>query len=299
MTYVMKNKYYILPALTFSLLASCSLFEKPQIFNPHDVRPESMSDEEVFGIGGLDGGGSFVPKFTTGDIEDIHANVVFAPEDPTVAFNPIEGGGAAPQTSTWTKNYRKAIQKARQEGKPLLVWFSSSQGSVASSHLNSELFSRGDFNTWVSKNFSTLLIDKSDSNRHEDNNDTRNEKKRYYRDMSERFGIHGTPEVLVVDFQGEVFARYRGYSKGEANYYWGRLKVAHQGAMLSYGQWREKMEKRGYRVWHSADGEQKVFAKMKSKQDDSIDLITPEGKKYSRKIASFSSEDKRWIVANE
>lgn len=88
MIYLMVKRL-LAPILLHSLfLTSCSLlYKKPQIFNPNDTGSEEMSEEDAMGIGAIDGGGSFKSKFTTGDISDIHENVVFAPEDPNVAFS--------------------------------------------------------------------------------------------------------------------------------------------------------------------------------------------------------------------
>lgn len=294
------GKVIIIPILLHSLfLTSCSLlYKKPQFFNPHESGTEELSEEDAMGIGALDGGGSFKSNFSTGDLSDIHENVVFAPEDPNVAFSPVQGGVKSKALSTWTKDYKKAIQEAREEGKPLLIWFSNSRGSTTSALLSEELFANSEFNTWVAQNYSTLLVDKADTADVMEDKEIINQRKRYHKKITERFSVRGSPEVLVLDFNGEVFARYRGYTKGEANFYWGRLKVANQGAKLSYGIWREKMEKKSYRMWHSTDGFKKKFARLTKVEGENISLVTPEGKRFTQPLNSFSSLDRNWIAEN-
>lgn len=294
------TKAIIIPIILHSLvLTNCSLlYKKPKFFNPYESEIEELSEEDAIGVGALDGGGSFKSKFTTGDISDIHENVVFAPEDPNVAFSPVQGGVKSKALSTWTKDYKKAIQEAREEGKPLLIWFSNSRGSSNSALLSEELFANSKFNTWVAQNFSTLLVDKADTLDVMEDKKVINQRKRYHKQIKERFSVLGTPEVLVLDFNGEVFARYRGYTKGDADFYWGRLKVANQGAKLSYGIWREKMEKKNFRIWHSPDGSKKKFAKLIKVDGEDVTLVTPEGKRFTQPLNSFSSPDRRWVADN-
>ncbi len=293
------NKRLLFCILSPSLLVSCgnlSPFKTPKFENPNerkwsDVDAGDSEGYEKYGAAGAPG--KFVAKFSNNEIEDIHNNVEWAPENPDVNFTPGATGGWKDKQPTWTQDYKVAIQRSRQESKPLLVWFSDSKGSGISKRLAQELFGRSDFERWVKKNFSPLLIDKGSVDP-DDSRALELRKKQYYENMVKRFSVKGSPEVLVLDARGEVFARYRGYSKGDGDFYWGRLKVAHAGVMQSYGAWREMMEKKGYRVWHSVEGE-KVFAKMLRQTEDTVTLVTPEGKSHKQAKAHFCLLDRNYM----
>ena len=286
--------------LSSSLLVGCGqlgMFKAPEFKNPNERKWENVSKDDVEGYeqyGAAGSPGKFVAKFTNNEIEDIHANVEWAPEDPDTPFNPGLSVGGDTQHYSWTQNYKAAIQRSRKEGKPLLIWFSDSKGSAISKRLSQQLFERSDFEAWMNKKFSPLIVDKG-SVTTDDSRALALRKKKYYEAMVKRFSVMGSPEVLVLDSKGNVHARYRGFSKGDAELYWGRLKVAHAGAVASYGAWREKMEEKGYRVWHSVEGEEKVFAKMVSQTEEEISLVTPEGRTQTHAKTHFCLLDRNYM----
>lgn len=294
---IIKMKY--LSSLGASLLlVSCgglAIFAPPEYKNPADFKTEEISDETAQGvdaIGAAGAEGRFKATFTGSEIQQLENDIRWAPEDPNVKFE--LGAKNKEEFKTWTKNYKKAIAESRQSGKPLLIWFSDSKGSAISNRLSDEVFSRSDFDAWVRKNYVTLLVDKA-INEAKNNSEHVVRLKKYYEFMSERFSIKGTPEVIVVDVRGDVHARYRGYKKGQSDFYWGRLKVAREGAVLTYGAWREKMEAKGYRLWHALVGDKKIFARMVSQKGERIILVTPEGKKYTEDLVRFSRSDRDWV----
>lgn len=279
-------------------LVSCgglSMFEPPKIKNPAEHKKEMVSDDEALGIAAIGQGsttGRFETTFTNNEIAEIEKNIEWAPEDPNVPFQ--TGISKNKQYKTWTKNYRKAIAEARNQGKPLLVWFSDSRGSAISNRLSTELFSRADFDTWVRDRFVTLLVDKA----HYTNLTSKakqDKAKRYDLSMRRRFEVKGSPEVLIVNANGDVQSRYRGYTRDTWETYWGKLKQAHEGAKNYYGGWRERMEKKGYRMWHTLGKEKSVFAKMTKRSKDSITLVTPNGNRQSLLILNLSNEDQAWL----
>ena len=100
--------------------------------------------------------------------------------------------------------------------------------------------------------------------------------------------------VLVLSPRGSEFGKYRGFKSGDAVFYFGRLKNAHRNAVLDYGQWREELERKGYRVWHSHSG-RKVFAKPRRLVDDTLHLITPDGALSKTSLSKLSPEDRAWV----
>lgn len=279
-------------------LSSCGvLYKKPQIINPYEQDVQDISEEDAIGVGALDGGGTFKAKFSKEELSDIYENVVFAPENPEEEFNPIsEQAAKSLPAQTWTTSFKTAIQQSRETGHPLLIWFSDSRGSMNSRLLSEELFSKNDFNKWVSSRYSTLLIDKPNANDPNLGKQELYKAQSDYKKLRNRFSVHGTPEVLVIDFSSQVHARYRGYKSGDATFYWGQLKAAHRGAVKTYNRWKNGMEKRGFRMWHSADEQNKKFAKMLSFSDGIVTLVTPEGKRVEQPLIGFSRLDKKWVT---
>lgn len=274
------------------------MFEPPKFKNPHEAGYEQVSDDEAKGIaaiGQAGASGRFDTTFTGNEIADLEKQIEWAPEDPNVPFQ--VGMVSDEKYKTWTKNYRTAISESRQTGKPLLIWFSDSKGSVISNRLSTELFSREDFDSWVRGKFVTLLVDKAHFLTLPKSK--QDAAKRYDLKMRKRFGIKGSPEVLVVDFDGQVHGRYRGYTEDTDDFYWGRIKHAQKLAQKRYGSWREGMEKKGYRMWHTIDSEKKVFAKMTAKTVEKVTLVTPNGKRSTMSQTRLSQEDRAWIIRNE
>ena len=120
------------------------------------------------------------------------------------------------------------------------------------------MFSKSDFESWARDNMVRLRVDSTLPSKDRDT-DVGVRKKKYIDQLKRRYDVHGHPTVVVVSPRGAVIQSYRGYRKGNADYYWGRLKQAQRIAEKEYGAWREKLEARGYRMWESRDG-RKILA---------------------------------------
>ncbi len=222
-------------------------------------------------------------------------DIIWAPENPDVPIPGFEGlamDDDNPQDS-WYVDYKAAMQKARQEGKPMMVWFTSTRNSPLCKALSAELFASVEFNSWADENVIRLRVD---SNVVESDKTKRVDRKKYIKNIKERYNVLGTPEVFILSPRGTEFGKYRGYKKGSADFYFGRLKNATRGAKRDYTSWRNEMESKGYRVWHNLSGKA-VFAKVSRYRDGKIWLIEPDGRKSVTLVTRLSLEDQKHIEA--
>ncbi|MCP5535938.1 MAG: thioredoxin family protein [Akkermansiaceae bacterium] len=288
-------------------MVSCSLLgggNKASKDDPYGLGAYQSAGGRVAGMGpataGVSPGGgasagaaSGSPGKAAGITRD--EDIVWAPENPDEAI----GGGLEelwkqPENKTWHMSYKEAAQQSRQTGKPLLIWFTDSAQSPLCRRLSDELFSTSDFESWATSTLVRLRVDTTIPPK-ERNTDLGVRKSRYVEQLKKRYSVHGHPTVVLLLPSGEVHASYRGYKKGDSDYYWARLKQAVVKAEESYGKWREKYEQRGYRLWTSRDG-QKTFAKLYRFQPGSVTLIDPDGKRGTTSFKRLSDADQAWIL---
>jgi len=220
-------------------------------------------------------------------------DIVWAPENPDVPITELEGIVADDDNpvDAWYVDYKKALQKSRKDGKPLMIWFTSSRNSPFCKALSNELFSKSEFDSWADENLVRLRVDATIKGK---TDAERIEKEKYVDSLKKRYKIMGHPVVLVLSPRGTEFGKYRGYKAGSADLYWGRLKNASRSALTDYSSWKNDMEAKGYRVWHSATGKS-VFAKASRYRDGNLWLIEPDGKKSMTTVNRLSNEDKAYI----
>lgn len=219
----------------------------------------------------------------------------WAPEDPD---KPIGGGleqlWEQPENKSWHTSYKEAAQQSRQNGKPMMIWFTDSMHSPLCRKLSDELFSKSEFEGWATESLVRLRVDATIPAK-EKYTDLGVRKSKYVQELKKRYSVHGYPTVLLLMPGGEVHARYRGYRKGGSEFYWARLKQAVVKAEEGYGKWREKYESRGYRLWTSRDG-RKTFAKIYRFKPGSVTLIDPDGKRGTTSFRKLSDADQAWIL---
>jgi len=220
-------------------------------------------------------------------------DIVWAPEDPDVPIAELAGIAADDDNpvDSWFVDYKKAMQKSRKDGKPLMIWFTSTRNSPFCKALSNELLSKSEFDTWADENVVRLRIDatikgKTDADRIE--------KRKYVESLKKRYKVMGHPVVLIVSPRGTEFGNYRGYKRGGADLYWGRLKNAARSAQRDYSSWKNEMESKGYRVWHNNSGKS-VFAKASRYKEGNLWLIEPDGRKSMTTLNRLSLEDKLYI----
>ena len=228
-------------------------------------------------------------------------DIVWAPEDPDEEIaGGLESLWKQPDNVAWHTNYKQAIQLGRESGKPIMIWFTNSARSPTCKILSRELFSGADFSNWAAEKIIRLRLDEaggasstSEGSRERDHDWT--EKKNYHERLKKKYKALGSPTVLILSPSGSSVAKYRGYKKGDRDYYWGRMKSAVSQAEADYGVWREKLESRGYRLWSNRQG-RKIFAKLNRFKKGKVTLIDPDGKRGSTSLSKLSDADQAWIL---
>jgi thioredoxin-related protein len=211
----------------------------------------------------------------------------------------LESLMAAPKKGPWEESETVARQTAARDGKPILIWFTDSARSPMCKALGSELFATPEFGKWAGEHLVRLKIDANvsvnDPNLSLDEKITRQtEIKNYVKRMKKRYRILGHPSVLMLNPSGEVITRYRGYRRGESDFFWGLIKQGVASSEAAYSSWRKGLEKKGYREWEGKRG-RKVFAKLVSYSEGTLLLIEPGGDRYRTNESRLSNDDRKWI----
>jgi len=279
------------------LLASCAGERKlslKEAMPPPGVGPTIRTS--------ADGGSPVAPS---GNTRTAPVNVTPAEE---IAWTGFDGEGipeledlmAAPKKGPWEESETLARQTAAREGKPILIWFTDSARSPMCKVMSEELFSDPDFGNWAQDNIVRLRVDANiaSSKKPEMTMDEWENAKvdigHYVKRLKKRYRVLGHPSVLMLNPSGEVIARYRGYQRGDKDYFWGLIKQGAASSDAAYQDWRKGLEKKGYREWKGKGG-RKVFAKLVSYSKGTLILIEPGGERFRTHEDNLSADDRKWI----
>jgi thioredoxin-related protein len=294
-------------ALSLSLTSCAKLgmgnkVESPKLNSPFGetgIPPQLRSK-------GPDSGVPVVPGGNTGSPQ---SGPAFTPEEDIVFTNPDDPDASLPELSTvltaekrrgpWEESETIAKQRAAREGKPLLIWFTDSARSPMCKALSQELFSTPKFEQWASEKLIRLRID---ANIQVDDPDlTLDEKggrlaalKDYVARLKKQYKILGQPSLILLNSSGEVIGNYRGYTRGQADYYMGLFKQGEAVSTHHHKEWRAGLEKKGYREWRDRK-DRKVFAKLTRYSGGTLTLIEPDGTRSRTREDKLSDTDQAWI----
>ena len=109
--------------------------------------------------------------------------------------------------SGWEDNFDKAAEKAKQEGKYLLVDFSGSDWCGWCIKLDEEVFSKKAFKDYAKDNLVLSIVDFPRRKELGAKDKARNEA------LAKKHGVRGFPTVLVMSPDGEVIGK-TGYKPG-------------------------------------------------------------------------------------
>jgi len=227
--------------------------------------------------------------------------IVFTdPDNPDAGIPELVNLMAAPKKGPWEESETIARQTAVREGKPILIWFTDSARSPMCKALSAELFGTPEFGKWAGEHLVRLRIDSNisvdDPDISLDGKITRQtEIKDYVKRMKKRYRVLGHPSVLLLNPSGEVITRYRGYKRGEADFFWGLIKQGAASSEAAYSSWRKDLEKKGYREWRGK-ADRKVFAKLAQYSEGTLILIEPGGERYKTEESKLSKDDRKWIA---
>jgi len=197
----------------------------------------------------------------------------------------------------WGVSYQQARREASQSGMPLMLWFTNSQSSPRCKTLSEEILGDPEFESWAIENVRRVRLDANidDSDYGLSQKDEIYVKRRdYLENLKKQYGVHGFPTVVLLGSDGEVIAKYRGYKKGEKDFYEGRLKLAVGQARRAHAEWKKKLENKGYRTWRNQKG-QPVFAKLVSYRENLVTLVEPDGRRSRTDFGKLSDPDQIWL----
>ncbi|MEI6656289.1 MAG: thioredoxin family protein [Verrucomicrobiota bacterium] len=240
---------------------------------------------------------------------DATAGLAFTPMEDIVFTNPDNPDAqlpelaemlAAPKSKTWEESETVARRRSAREGKPLLIWFTSSQNSPLCKALNEELLSTADFEKWATEKLVRLRVDDAASVKDPDLSldaaRTREiEVRDYAAALKKRYKVLGHPTLILLNCSGEVIGRYVGFKRGSADFTWGLVKHGESVSTKAYTSWRADLEKKGYREWQDRRG-RKVFARLVSYAKGELVLIEPDGTRSRTLEEKLSDADRAWIA---
>jgi thioredoxin-related protein len=240
------------------------------------------------------------------------SQVQLTPEEDIIFTDPDNPEASLPELSTllesaprqrrgpWEQSESIAKRRAAREGKPVLIWFTDSARSPMCKALAEELLNTPDFNEWASEKIIRLRVDSNhvidDPDISLEDKETRLvDMKRYVNRLRKQYKVLGNPVMVMCNPGGEVIGRYRGYKRGQADFYWGLIKQGEVASSTTYQAWRSALEKKGYREWQDRQ-ERKVFAKLVSYSDGSLTLVEPDGTRSRTHENKLSDKDRAWIA---
>lgn len=219
------------------------------------------------------------------------------PDNPDAALPGLEETLAtATASGPWEVSYTVATKLAMREGKPLLIWFTDTLSSPLCKFLSAEVFSTPAFDSWAGEHMVRLRLD---FNVKGENEDEELRKGDYLEALKKRYKANGLPLVLIMAPDGTVTGRYKGYKRGEPDFYFGRLKHAAEAAEKHQEKWLQDMEAKGYRTWTGRKGNKKIFAKLVRYHEDGLTLVEPDGRKFRAQETNLSDGDRLWLQAEK
>lgn len=203
----------------------------------------------------------------------------------------------------WEQSDGVARRLAMREGKALMIWFTDSGRSPMCKALDEELFSTPEFNRWAAEHVVRLRIDSNlagigrDTDLSLDETESlRVDVKNYVESMRKRYRVMGSPSVVMLDAEGKKLTSYRGYKRGEADLFFGKLRHSQSVAERNNAAWRRQMESRGYREWKDSRGRVTIFARLLGYQKGELVLVEPDGGRLRTKEKNLSKADREWIA---
>jgi len=279
-------------------------------------KPEKTDEQKAFGDTGipaqLRAGGAAAAggtAVTPGGNKPGGAALNFTPREDIIFIDPDHPDAqlpelmallSAPKAKTWEESEAIARSRSAREGKPLLIWFTSSQNSPMCKALDEELFSTGDFEKWASEKLVRLRVNDTvrvtDPDMSMDDARTREiDIKDYVVGLKKRYKVMGHPTLILLNPSGEVIGRYVGYKRGTADFTWGLIKHGESVSTRAFTTWRAELEKKGYREWEDRKG-RKVFAKLVSNNKGELTFIEPDGARSRTHEDKLSDADRAWIA---
>lgn len=218
--------------------------------------------------------------------------------DPDNPDKEIEGITAAFESrrngNGWMNDYGRALRFAHRESRPLLIWFHDSVISPKSARLGEELLDTPKFNAWCKDRVVRVKLD-SGAALQDDKTQAR-----YSRNaidsLALRYGLKKRPALAVISPRGKFIVGIDGYS-GFLQEVDDVIRHGVADCEADMERYKAKLEPKGYRTWHSAQGNMSLFAKLQrfDEQKQLVYLKEYGGRITKTKLSRFSQEDIDYI----
>ena len=303
----------LLPLAACLALVSCSLLgsdkEKKQEEQVQEAKQKLMMEklEESKHLGnpllanGSDAEGVNYNVSTSEELEKIdngaEGEVFFTnPDDPDADIEGItEAFESRRNGNGWMGDYAAAVRFARQENRPLLIWFHDSVLSPRSGELGEHLLDTPEFNAFCKDRVVRLKLDSGiaidDKTR-----DTAKYSIETIRRLAMRYGLRKRPAFAIVSPYGGLVRGLDGYS-GFVQEVDSEIRGGVEQCEEELRANRAKLAAKGYREWHAAKNANKVFAKVQ-RLDDATGRVylKKEGGRISRtKVSNLSKADQEYL----
>ncbi len=195
----------------------------------------------------------------------------------------------------WQMDMGRAIQLARKQELPLIVWFHDSVISPRSGMLAKEYLDTKEFEDWAATHAVCVRLD-SGASLNGSSADNAKYRASNINALQRRYGLSKKPSFAVITPNGKIAARIDGFD-GFLSGFIHELKEGVALAQKKYNDYRQELVEHGYRDWKSARGNLSVFAKlMRVDAKQEVAFLRESGGRVTRtKISHFCKEDADYL----
>lgn len=108
----------------------------------------------------------------------------------------------------WTDDFEKATEKAKEEGKAVLLDFTGSDWCGYCMALDKEVFDSSKFKSWAKKNVVLVKVDFPKGKRLQKDTKEQND------ELKKKYPFNGYPTITIVDAEGKALGSKSGYRPG-------------------------------------------------------------------------------------
>lgn len=189
-----------------------------------------------------------------------------------------------PDSAWWEINPHHAFDRAQREQRPLMLLFTADWNTQALA-LSQEVFATKSFNEYVKQNLVICYLNYPKN--YTDAPDA-------LRRIKEKFKVHGYPNVLIFNPNGEVGRGIRGYRTGRPVDYFNELVAACHPVLESIEVQKAELVRKGYRDWSNYLGKL-VFARFVEHDPSHVILQDAAGQKWNVPINDLAPDDQRLV----
>lgn len=251
----------------------------PLLANKGDLNAENYNVSTSEELEKIDNGAEGEITFTDPDNPDKEIAGI------TEAFENRRNGNG------WLSDYGRALRFAHRECRPLVIWFHDSVVSPKSGRLGEQLLDTPKFNEWCRDRVVRVKLDSGASI----DDRTRDSAKYSYtaiNRLAASYGLRKKPSIAVIAPTGRFIVGMDGYN-GFVEEVDSIIKQGVQDCEKEMETYFKKLEAKGYRTWHSANGQMSLFAKL-HRYDEAHRMVYLKeygGRITHTKLSRFSEED--------